>query len=354
MGEKPIITESAREIICSELKLPFVHSIILIGSRARGEGYAGSDYDLYVVAPISALPFVFPVLKKKEKLLREKLRADVSVSPLTYSRMKRGRDTLLFHTKKEGVILCGRDIKPRIRIKSLLELPEDELFQYFFDSLFYLIKPLNISSQNINSEELVRASAKTIIYCANLRLMINGIYSGSWKKVMELSNDSLVTRAYKIIRRKSRAKDPLYFWFLARKYALETLQFILHKRDGKKVESLDEFSKFYISSFNKMGFFKTLQVLFLSVIRLHTIDPFLIYKIMVKRIPIDKYLHILLLYMIVSIAPNLKIEKGNTKNIFRIMGLVKDSTNKEPCEVWKMGKELIEKYWQIVCGKSVF
>ena len=49
------------------LKLPFVHSVLLIGSRARGDGNAGSDYDLYVVVPISALPLVFPVLKKKEK-----------------------------------------------------------------------------------------------------------------------------------------------------------------------------------------------------------------------------------------------------------------------------------------------
>jgi len=346
MREKPIITESAREIICSELKLPFVHSVILIGSRARGDGYASSDYDLYIVVPISALPFVFPVLKKREKTLKEKLKAEVSISPLTYSRMKRGRDTLIFHTKKEGVILCGENIRPKIKVDSVSELPPDELFQYFFDSLFYLIKPFNLDG-NINQEELIRNCAKSIIYCANLRLMLRGVYSGSWEDVMRLSSDPLVKKAYKVIKRQSKIKNALCFWFLAKEYAIKTFQDLI-----KSKYSLEEFSKWYLSS-HKMSFLRKIQMLFLSLFHINTTSPFFIYSLLRRGIPPDRYFHVMLLFVVESLHFMLKTRGWDFERMYAIRKVTKTNNYEDIYTTWKKKKEMVEKYWQIVCGKSV-
>jgi len=348
---KPVITDSAKDIICNELKLPFVHSIILIGSRARGDGNAKSDYDLYVVTPIGVLPFVFPVLKKKEKILREKLKADVSLSPLTYSRMKRGKDTLLFHTKKEGVILCGKDVKSKIRIDSISELPSDELFQYFFDALFYLISPLKDPFlRNYDKNDLIRASAKTILYCANLRLMLNGIYSGSWGNVAKLSNEELVVTAYKVIGGRFKVKDPIDFWLLAGAYSIETLKILVNWRYNREIQNIEEFYGLYLSNTDKKrDILRKIQQLLLSIIYGLDVRPIL------KKSSLDRELHIILLWLVVLICQSSSNKKisDRIKSLNQAMNQLGMAKSTTPIQLWYLGKDLITKYWKIVCGKSI-
>ncbi|HBT49621.1 MAG TPA: hypothetical protein DEA61_07320 [Caldanaerobacter subterraneus] len=346
---RPTITDSAKEVICSELKLPFVHSVILIGSRARGDGNAKSDYDLYVVVPVSLLPLLFPILKKKEKILRERLKVDVSISPLTYSRMKRGKDTLLFHVKKEGVILCGKNIKSLIKINSVNELPMDELYQYFFDALFYLIRYFNLYDDFDQDarNKLIRNAAKCVLYCADLRLMITGVYAGSWKKIAELSNDKLVKDSYDIICGKLKIRNEFHFWFLARDYALETFKILIKKQYRTNLD-LDTFSRIYLSQ--KVSILKSIQFFILAFpIFKKNRSTISIFWHILRRQPIDKYLHMLLLSLLSS-----QEDERNINILIKIMRNLGVGIEQNILEdLWNKGKEILEMYAPYMWAKSV-
>ena len=96
--------KNMKGVICKELKeITGVKSIILIGSRARGEGKEDSDYDLYVVMSVLFVPFTYSNLKRKEAVLENKLGAKISINPLTLHRIRRGNDLLLLKAKEEGI-----------------------------------------------------------------------------------------------------------------------------------------------------------------------------------------------------------------------------------------------------------
>ncbi|ADT85071.1 nucleotidyltransferase domain-containing protein [Thermococcus barophilus] len=354
---KPIITDSAKEIICNELKLPFVHSVILIGSRARGDGTAESDYDLYIVVPIILLPLLFPIIKRKEKILKEKLKADVSISPLTYSRMKRGKDTLLFHIKKEGIILCGDDIRKRITIDSPRELPNSELYQYFFDAVFYFVNSLVINHESYDHRTVNRKIAKAILYCADLKLIKKGIYAGSWKIVSELSSDKRVKNAYKIIVRASLG-HPLHFdpslirngRDILLEIFLELTKTDYSTKDRTIDGIIEEFESKYL--FQRIGVIKRIQIALFLLLMLRNSVSRRVLKMTLFGKPLDRYLHVILLYMVLVLDPEqTTFAYKKLKGILEEFGI--NTKEVSPIKIWKLAREFVQQYWKIACGKIV-
>src|SRR5207244_3366342 len=82
--------------------------LILCGSRATGEAYERSDYDLLVVVPAPKIPFLLARMSRTADRLERELGLPVSINPLPPLRLRRpGRSLLPWKIRVEGRILSA-------------------------------------------------------------------------------------------------------------------------------------------------------------------------------------------------------------------------------------------------------
>lgn len=118
---------------------PGSRSLVLIGSRARGDFTEHSDYDFYIVLSNQLAILFYPKLRSIRRSLEERYDAHVNIVPLTVSRIRNGNDIFLLRIRNEGKILAGMDIRDEIRIRELTDLPVTELLLNCFAGGMHLL-----------------------------------------------------------------------------------------------------------------------------------------------------------------------------------------------------------------------
>lgn len=347
------------EQLCKELMhIPGVKSVILIGSRARGEAKTNSDYDFYVVVPTFFVPVIYKKLKKQERILKDELKSNVSISPMTLLRINRGRDLLLLKTKKEGVTLCGRDYLTKIKVNAIDEILSDELFSYFFSAAYFLIEYFDPDEEI--SEKCLYNTAKTVMYCAETQLLINGIYDGKRDNIIKeigqlgLTTNLDILKLAKVIMddKIPQTANPINFWFSARDYLLQVFSQLTKRYFGSR---LDESLEMTIAKLKKTNrsFIKNLQF---SILVLMEKGNYHLFSVFTRK-SIEKYLWSSLLYLIISTEKDMRINKQYSYNSCQTLESIKLSHKMEDSssdvDLWREIKREIIEYWPMACGKCV-
>ncbi|HEC86387.1 MAG TPA: nucleotidyltransferase domain-containing protein [Thermoplasmatales archaeon] len=362
MNQKPIFSGGEHEIICNQLKHKGVKSIVLIGSRAKGGARKNSDYDIYVVVSAFVLPFIYKNIKKKEKILENELQTKVSIAPLTLNRIRRGNDLLLFKTKKEGITICGKDYLPSIKINRVEDIPADELFSYLFSSAYFLAEHLNPEKMpKTEDKEFIYNTAKSIMYCAETQLLMQGIYETEQDTMIRRVTEELdledsilanISLSHAVLNGNFlHVDDPNKFWFSAREYLILVFQQLAEKYLDVKNESL--FNMIECFKNGKCSFIKNLQYSILVGINK---KRFPISHLLTKK-SVERYLCSALLYLILSVDSDLTIDEGDLNNSYQTLhsiGLSSNAledTNKK--RRWNAVKNQIQERWLMACGKNV-
>jgi len=362
MNKKPILSGDEHEIICNQLDIKGVKSIVLIGSRATGDAKKNSDYDIYVVVSTLSVPFVYKNIKENEKILEDMLGAKVSIAPLTLNRIRKGNDLLLFKTKKEGITIYGKDYLPFIKIDRVEDIPSDELFSYLFSSVYFLAEHLDPENMSkIEDKEFIYNIAKSIMYCVETQLLILGIYETEQEDVIRRTKEELdiddsilanISLSQSILNGNFLGvEDSIKFWFSARNYILLVFQQLAEMFLGVKNKSIVD----VIESFKngKCSFIKNLQY---SILVWINKKKFPISHFFTKK-SVEKYLCSSIIYLILSIENGLSINNEflnhsyQTLNSIGLSSNILENINKK--RQWNEVKHQIQEHWSMAHGKSV-
>lgn len=345
------------KLICNELmNIPGIRSVILIGSRARGEATGDSDFDLFVVVPILFIPFIYGKLKQKELILKNRLRSDVSIAPMTLWRLTRGRDLLLFKTKKDGITLCGKTYLSKITINNIDEISSDEIFSYFFSAAYFLVE--HFDPEKEIDEKCLHGIAKTVLYCAEIELMMAGIYESKRDKIIRELEEMKLTRNLEMIKiSRNILNDALFqkfnekeYWFSAREYLLQLFSQLNKIYYGFELDCSLDISINKLKTTNR-SIIKNFQFLLLMWMEKRNFHLFNIFS---KR-SIEKHLWASILYLIISVDKNRNINKLYLNNSYKTlvsMELCSEIENSNfDAEQWRKAKTKIIEYWSLACGK---
>lgn len=338
-----------------------VKAIILIGSRALGRARAGSDYDFYLVVHAYYVPFLYLSIKKREKLLEDWLGSKVSASPLTLFRIRRSNDLLLYKTKMEGVTIWGNDYIPSIKINDIKDVPRDELFSYLFSSVYFLLEHYDPEPRKLdNPNTIILNTAKSILYCAEVQLMMKGIYETRREKMIssflaEINPDNaikdLVLKAADVAANKSGIiVDAGEFWFSAQNYVLQVFQELVKTYIAAKNVPIEEMIELYKDS--KPNLSKNFQFLVQSIIFKRN------YSTLTRATSrsIEKSLCTSLLYLLFSIENSASINLSyleKAKLVLVELNIGNTIGNDCMTEEWRCIKSAIFEYWAFANGKSI-
>lgn len=346
-----------------------VKSVVLIGSRARHPCNTRSklgDYDIYLVVPFYIVPFIFKRMKFREKELEKKLGSRVSVNPLTITRIKRGKDLLLFKTKKEGITIWGNDYLNQIKIDDIAGIPWDEFFSYLFSAVFFLIECFEPKPRYLREKKktIIQNVSKSIFYCAQLMLFINGFWeenrenvyrkikSGGYLKGKESFMKDLRLALSILEEDSSSVNDTLKYWLLGREIITFTLRKLALKylkppRNKKGIE--------YI-----LGKYMAVHYPIIKKFQ-YTVHTWLDYKefgvlSLFDNIPMERRLQTSLFYLMLSIEKNLDINQAHLNQAIKIISPVTVSSferKDSPKTNWKKVKNTVVRYWPAGCAKSL-
>lgn len=363
------LSERERNIISSTLNMRGVKSVVLIGSRATRSPNTRSklgDYDIYLVVPFYLAPFIFKKMKFREKELEKKLRSRVSVNPLTISRIKRGKDLLLFKTKKEGMTIWGDDYLNQIKIDDIAGVPWHEFFSYLFSAVFFLIECFEPEPQHLREKRqtILQNVSKSIFYCAQLMLFMNGFWEQNrqdiYRKIKSAgffrgkeSFMKALKRALSILEGDlSSVNDALKYWLLGREIIVFTLRklalkYLTPQGNEKGIEYI--LGKYMDAHYPIIKKFQ------------HTVHTWLDYGefplfSLFDNIPVERRLQTSLFYLMLSIENNLDINQAHLNQAIKIISPVttlsferKDSLKTN----WKKVKNTVIRYWPMGCAKSL-
>lgn len=337
-----------------------IESIILCGSRATKQGVTeNSDYDLPVVMKTYLIPFYLSKLKKIEKELSQNLGENVTLNPLPTSRIKRAKGNLfLFKVKKEGITMYGRDYIKTLEPGEIKDIPVDKYFSFLFSAAKDLTQ--NFEPQFLNkklgdeeSKKILFDAAKTIIYCAELRLLLNGYYETKTKNLVSRlikseprDFSSNLKTAIKIkIGDVDLASDPLEFWFKARAHISETFRRLMQSFMNTDEEDIESLIREYLDRRNRISI-KNFEYFALTSL----IKKEVYWRALFTKISIEDRMRIGLLYLLLSVKESGNIEKGNLNKAYEILeGFITFPNTHNGNEVWKNIKIGMNNYWPFVC-----
>lgn len=157
-----------------------VDSIILTGSRASGHATNNSDYDIIAVMGTLSAVAHYRRLRRAQASLTRSLGVEVTVNPLTRSRMRRARGNLfLFKVKHQGVTLYGRDVLKELDCGGLKDIPTERYISLLSSASRSLVQgahPLLNGQGQALGGEAAQALAKALLMYAELHLYLKGIH----------------------------------------------------------------------------------------------------------------------------------------------------------------------------------
>ena len=116
-----------------------IRSLILIGSRARGDADARADYDLIAIMDSPLVLIYAPKLERLSLLLSTRFGVRIRMRPMATLKLKRAKGSLfMMKVKKEASLLAGEDLASSVDTGS----PYDISPEWYFSFLASLMKEL--------------------------------------------------------------------------------------------------------------------------------------------------------------------------------------------------------------------
>jgi len=350
------LTTNQRKVICENLGFKGVKSVILIGSRAIGNAKEDSDIDLYAVVPTLLTPFVFKKIRKTEEIIEKKLKKEVTIAPLTTSRIKYGDDLLLFKTKKEGKTIYGDEYISSINIDSINDIPYTEFFDYFFSSIYHLLKDFNIRGK-IDDDSLYN-TAKSVKMCSQLILMVNGIYKNNLEKIYDNISNKYDMFNLKILLDESRnilnrdndqIENRDEFWFEVKLLHEEVYDYLsqsyLNVKNCSPEKKIDVFKNI------PQSYTKNLQHFIGSYINKNKFE----FSVILKPIPTQRYIYSSLYWLLLSLENEFTVNPQYIKKAIELLQEIniRIDRDKESKNSWVQTKNCIVDIWSFGCGKDI-
>jgi len=153
-----------REYLCRNIRnnVP-TDSIILAGSRARGDHHESSDYDLAIVMNVILIPFYLKKINRLESELIDTLGVDINLKPIPSWRIIQPTiNPYVLKLRRDGIVLYGKDYIKQARRSAELSIHLDPYwsFYYLFCLMKALIEPYNM--QKSDNKSLSRTAVKVI------------------------------------------------------------------------------------------------------------------------------------------------------------------------------------------------
>jgi len=304
-----------------------------------------------VVIKTFLVSFYLKKLKKIEKELKD-FGVNVSINPLPTIRIRFSKGNLfLYKVKLEGKTLYGKDFLNEINTGDLKNIPPRRFFSYLFSGAKELIR--NFDPKGYNDKDILYNSAKTIIYCAETLLMMEGLYFIDKKKMINLSDEELrkdFEVALNIINDDIDINvEPTDLWFRAKNHVISTFLRLM-KKYYKVNNSVGQAVKDYLK-LSDYRFLKNFEYLILTLI----IKKELNLKAIFSKKSVEKRMFESLLLLLLSVNH----EKGKImidKNYLSICiknlnSFMKISVNEKNIQkIWKNLRNKILENWQYTCS----
>ena len=117
--------------------IPYI-SIILGGSRARGDYQINSDYDITIVLHFLLVPLYLKKIRKMESELKNVLGVDINLNIMPFIKnLFPISNPYLEKMKRDGIVLCGADIMNIVN--------KDEIYTVnMYWSMYHLISLMKV------------------------------------------------------------------------------------------------------------------------------------------------------------------------------------------------------------------
>jgi predicted nucleotidyltransferase len=193
--------------------------LILCGSRATGEAYDRSDYDVLVVVPTPRIPFLLRRMNRAAERLERELGLPVSINPLPPLRLRRpGRSLLPWKIRLEGKVLAS---PPGFRLGAVTSPRMSEAMRssYAMAGIRYLIQDLSPEQLGhaVLPIQLERAVRKALRHAVQLRLLRTGRYASSLGDALSLIGPDAASELGQLAETCDRPEA----WFATRDLLLE-------------------------------------------------------------------------------------------------------------------------------------
>ncbi len=359
IAEEIMNQDSKLKAICEEIanNVP-VESIILCGSRATNQGVTdASDYDLPVVMKTFFIPFYLRKLKEVERNLNEKFDLNVTINPLPTFRIKRAKGNLfLYKVKREGIAIYRKDYVKALEPGEIEDIPENKYFSFLFSAAMDLVQNfdprfLKEKSSYDEGKKILYDAAKAIIYCAELRLLLNGYYETKTEnlisKLSKMESENLLKDLRVAVKIKNGNIDfvrhPLEFWFKGRVHILETFYILMQNLMNADKKDIEPLIQEYLNRRKRISI-KNLEYFALTTL----IKKEVYWRALFTKTSVEDRMRVALLHLILSTEENGIQEEELIKACNILDGYIRIK-NSEKGVLWKDIKNGIMNYWSYAC-----
>jgi predicted nucleotidyltransferase len=184
------LSDAERRVASAVTEIAGERPILLCGSRATGTADGESDYDVVVVVPAAGIPRQLRRLPAIARRLEAEIGAPVTVNPLPFSRLRKGRSLYVWKLRREARVLAAPtgfglgDAGPA-------PLTRGNEFSYLASAAFYLLGAIRgpDGSATTWAATSERGMRKCLLHLVQLRLMRQGRYASSLPDALDALGD---------------------------------------------------------------------------------------------------------------------------------------------------------------------
>jgi len=250
MGAIACTDQKVREYICNKIKqsIPTI-SIILAGSRARGDHHDDSDYDIVIVMSTPLIPIFLRRIKRLEGDLVVTLGVDINLRPLpSWRLLKPSNNPYILKMRRDGIVLSGRDFFKEAGVKVQEQMGAYWCFYHLFSVSRVLIEPFQPKKRDDTCLALAVAKGMRELWDSPLVNYSLGNVSDFLERFERVRNKTLLTR-----------------WFVVRDILLKLFEELI--KFTLKTERIENFGSDYLrASRNWKHTLKNIQFVFLVLL----------------------------------------------------------------------------------------
>ena len=338
-----------------------VKSIIIVGSRARGDHHHSSDYDIILVMRLIQAAVKMKRIKQVQNQLSNELGINLSLNPLTPLQTRKTKGSLFFYKlKREGVTIAGPDHIESLSISSLSDMPLEVFVSFLFSIVEKLVSTTRMGVDNEltpHPDGLNQITiSKCILQCGELYLLLRGIYPNGFSDTVRLL-DKLSDNASELNAICKDAKEALEVinntrdgqskddsnWFNCRFHILNLTYMLFGLKGEPNTEKLEELTRSYVKS---QGFLRIRNLQYFAMfVALRRQFP---WKVILTLNHVERIMRIAVFWLMMGLRENQDLDVSaitRSENMLkRIMHFQSHTTNAE--EHWLFLRENILDRWR--------